>query len=346
MQRNSLIKIAAIAAIFAIGAEGAYAQKSLKIGTVARPGIPLGDALKDGLKAWTEKASGGKLLIEPHYAGSICGEQKCGEQANQGLLQMWTSSTANFGNFSTALSIFNLPYIFKNLDTANTISAGWLGEATMAEAEKSSQHHVLAVFASGGFRQLGNTQRPVHAPADLKGIKIRVTKSPIEFMLFKNWGGIPVPFDWLQTYQAMQTGVVDGLYVQVPWQYLFKMHEAAVYYTEMGGLWGGNHISMDQKQYNKLSADEKAWLAQGIVEFEKVVRSGDKEWVEAGVAKIKGEIKEWYVPNEAEMKLWRAGAVQAWKDSRDTYDGKLAERALNEQGLQSFVATLKSAGAL
>jgi TRAP-type C4-dicarboxylate transport system substrate-binding protein len=346
MQRNSLFKVAAIAAIFALGTEGALAQKTLKIGTVARPGIPLGDALEDGLKVGTEKASGGKLLIEGHYRGSICGEQKCGEQANQGLLQMWTSSTANFGNFSTALSIFNLPYIFKNVDTANTLAEGWLGAATMAVAETTSQHHVLAVFASGGFRQLGNTKRPVHAPADLNGIKIRVTKSPIEFMLFKAWNGIPVPFDWLQTYQAMQTGVVDGLYVQVPWQYLFKMHEAAKYYTEMGGLWGGNHLSMDQKQFNKLSADEKAWLGDGVKAFEKIVRAGDKQWVADGVAKIKGEIKEWYVPNDAEMALWRAGAVQAWKDSGDTFDGKLAERALTEQGLSGFVATLKKAGAL
>lgn len=135
MQRNSLFKVAAIAAIFALGAEGAYAQKTLKIGTVGRPGIPLGDALEDGLKVGTAKASGGKLLIDAHYNGSICGEQKCGEQANQGLLQMWTSSTANFGNFSTALSIFNLPYIFKDLDSANTLAAGWLLAALLRKAD-------------------------------------------------------------------------------------------------------------------------------------------------------------------------------------------------------------------
>jgi hypothetical protein len=38
--------------------------------------------------------------------------------------------------------------------------------------------------------------------------------------------------------------------------------------------------------------------------------------------------------------------VQAWKDSGDTFDAKLAERALTEQGLTDFVATLKKAGAL
>ena len=115
MQRRSLFMAAAVAAIIAIGAGAADAQKVLKLGSVGRPGVPLGDAMADGLVPATAKASGGQLTIEGHYRGSICGEQKCGEQANQGLLAIWTSSTANFGNFGTALSIFDLPYLFKNL---------------------------------------------------------------------------------------------------------------------------------------------------------------------------------------------------------------------------------------
>lgn len=346
MNRRPTLMAVAIAAILAIGADAANAQKVLKLGTVGRPGIPIGDAIEDGLKAETEKASGGKLVIEGHYRGSICGEQKCGEQANLGLIALWHSSTANFGNFSTSLSIFNLPYLFKDLESANKLSQGWLGDSQKKAAESESDHKVLSVFASGGFRHLGNATKPVHVPADLKGVKIRVTKSPIEFMLFNAWNATPVPFDWLQTYQGLQTGVVEGLYVQVPWQYLFKMHEVAKYYTEIGGLWGGNHLSMDLKQYNALSDDEKAALAEGMEAFDKIARDGDTAWVIEGIAKIKEEVKEWHKPTEQEMELWRAGAVKVWKEAGDTYDAKLAERALAEQGLDGFIATLKKSGAL
>ena len=135
---------------------------------------------------------------------------------------------------------------------------------------------MLSVFGTGGFRHFGNAcalvhlvehmkaivallgpgKGPVHAPADLKGLKVRVTKSPVDFILFKAWGGIPVPYDWsngdskwLQTYQGLQTGVVEGLYVPIPYQYLFKMHEIAKFYTETGGIWwGGIPVPYDWMQ--------------------------------------------------------------------------------------------------
>ena len=80
--------------------------------------------------------------------------------------------------------------------------------------------------------------------------------------------------------------------------------------------------------------------------FSKDARAGDNEWVKEGIAAIKKEIDEWYVPTAAEMDLWRAGAVGAWAKAKGTYNGKLAQRALEEQGLDSFVKALQKGGAL
>ena len=44
--------------------------------------------------------------------------------------------------------------------------------------------------------------------------------------------------------------------------------------------------------------------------------------------------------------MWREGAVGAWKNAKGTFDPVLAERALSEQGMDEFIATLKAAGAL
>jgi len=46
------------------------------------------------------------------------------------------------------------------------------------------------------------------------------------------------------------------------------------------------------------------------------------------------------------MALWREGAIGAWKDAKGTFNPELAERALSEQGMDDFIATLKEAGAL
>ncbi len=346
MIKKYSLKAVTVATVLMLCLEAVSAETVLKLGTVGRLGMPIGDAIDQSLVPTMAKVSNGKMKVEPHYRGSLCGEQKCGEQANQGLLQLWTSSTANFGNFGTALSIFDLPYIFKSIEAADQVSENWLSDAQCAEAAKTTGHICFVVYSSGGFREMGNTVRPVHTPEDLKGIKWRVTKSPIEYTLIKNWGAVPVPYDWTQLYQGLQTGVVEGQYVAIPWQHVAKLHEVAKYYTKIGGSWSGNQISMDLAQYNALSDEEKKWVQTASAEFGKTVRELDRKWVEDGIAEIKKDIKEWYVPTDAEMALWREGAVGAWKNAKGTFDPALAERALAEQGLDDFIATLKKADAL
>ena len=65
-------------------AQAAYAEVTLKLGTTGRLGMPIGDAIDQALIPALAKASGGKMKVEPHYQKSLCAEQKCGEQANQG----------------------------------------------------------------------------------------------------------------------------------------------------------------------------------------------------------------------------------------------------------------------
>lgn len=342
----SFCKVAVATAAILIGAQVANAQTVLKLGTVGFKGMPIGDAIDQALIPTLNEVSGGKMTIEPHYRKSLCSEQTCGEQANQGLIALWTSSTANFGNFGTSLAIFDLPYIFKSIEDADRISSEWLAKKQCDLAAEEAGHVCLTVYSSGGFRQLGNAHGPVHVPADMKGIKWRVTKSPIEYTLIKNWGAVPVPYDWAQLYQGLQTGVVSGQYVATPWQHVAKLHEVAKYFTEIGGAWSGNQLSMDKRQYDALTDQEKEWLHTAAKAFGEHVQELDRNWVKAGEDAIKAEIEEWYVPTDEEMSLWRAGAIDAWLNAKGTFDPETAERVLQEQGMTSFIAELKEAGAL
>lgn len=346
MTFNSILKGLCFAATAAMFAQPAAAEKALKLGTVGFLGMPIGDAIDQALIPTLEEVSGGQLKIEPHYRRSLCSEQSCGEQANQGLLALWTSSTANFGNFGTALSIFDLPYIFKSIEDADRISSEWLAKKQCDIAAEEAGHVCLTVYSSGGFRQLGNAHGPVRVPSDMEGIKWRVTKSPIEYTLIKNWGAIPVPYDWSQLYQGLQTGVVSGQYVATPWQHVAKLHEVAKYYTEIGGSWSGNQLSIDKRQYDALTDQEREWLHIAAEAFGKKVQELDRAWVEAGETAIKAEIDEWYVPTDEELVLWRAGAIDAWLNAKGTYDPATARRVLEEQGMTSFIAQLEKAGAL
>jgi TRAP-type C4-dicarboxylate transport system substrate-binding protein len=346
MKIKSICKMLCVASSTVVFAQAAASETVLKLGTVGFLGMPIGDAIEQALVPTLEEVSGGKMSIEPHYRKSLCSEQSCGEQANQGLLALWTSSTANFGNFGTALAIFDLPYIFKSIEDADRISSNWLAKKQCDIAAEEAGHVCLTVYSSGGFRQLANAKGPVHEPADMAGFKWRVTKSPIEYTLVKNWGAVPVPYDWGQLYQGLQTGVVSGQYVATPWQHVAKLHEVAKYFTEIGGSWSGNQLSIDKRQYDALSDQEREWLHTAATAFGQKVQELDRAWVEAGEKEIKASIDEWYVPNAEEMAKWRAGAIDAWLNAKGSFDPATARRVLEEQGMDGFIAQLEEAGAL
>ena len=170
MKNYSFWKVAVASVAILCGVQGASAETVLKLGTTGRLGMPIGDAIDQALIPAMENASGGKMKIEPHYQKSLCAEQKCGEQANQGLIALWTSSTANYGNFGTELAIFDLPFIFKSLEDAKRISNEWLAERQCKLALENAGHICLSVYSSGGFRQLGNATKSVKVPDDMKGL--------------------------------------------------------------------------------------------------------------------------------------------------------------------------------
>jgi hypothetical protein len=75
-----------------------------------------------------------------------------------------------------------------------TRSITWLGDHLRENARKEMGLHLFGSHVGGGYRSLANTDKEVRVPADLKGLKIRVTKSPGEFHLIKTWRDTPVPY--------------------------------------------------------------------------------------------------------------------------------------------------------
>lgn len=103
---------------------------------------------------------------------------------------------------------------------------------------------------------------------------------------------------------------------------------------------------MDKRQYDALSDQEREWLHAAADAFGQRVQELDRKWVEDGETAIKAQINEWYVPTDEEIKLWRAGAIDAWINARGTFDPETAIRVLQEQGMDDFIAELEAAGAL
>lgn len=104
--------------------------------------------------------------------------------------------------------------------------------------------------------------KPVRSLADLKGMKIRVP-SKLAASLIKAWGGTPVPMPVPKVYNALKTGIVDGVFIGASGIRSFKLAEAGNYVTTgLPATVAGFYLVMNRTSYNELSLEEKSALAK------------------------------------------------------------------------------------
>ena len=342
--RNGLTALA-----FVIGtiATPAQAQDKLRL-TIANgiaPTVPTHWWFTDFIGPKLEQQSKGRIQPNVQVNATLCSEHKCVEQARLGQIDIGSVSGGNIGSFGQTFDILNLPYIFKDDASAEKLINGWLGKELAARAEKEMGLHVIAIIPSYSFRNVGNTKREVRVPEDLKGLKIRVTKSPVELNLMKTWGATAVPFDWAQLYEGLSTGVVDGYYIPDAYVAAQKFYEVAKHITNTGGAWNSHIIFMDKKRYDRLPD----WAKQTINQIGDEIRAQsfkvDAEWMAKQNKILEGKVKV-YQPTPQELDRWYGGAPSAWATVKGTYDPALARRALQEQGQSELIKKLEAVKAL
>jgi TRAP-type C4-dicarboxylate transport system substrate-binding protein len=95
---------------------------------------------------------------------------------------------------------------------------------------------------------------------DLKGLKLRVQNSPAHLATFQALGASPVALAWDETYQAVQTGVVDGLENANTVLLANKFPEIAPYVSNTRHLFGMLFAFVNPDFYNGLSEADRALL--------------------------------------------------------------------------------------
>ena len=112
-----------------------------------------------------------------------------------------SSRIAEFG-------LFEMPYLVEDRDHMTRIEQEvvWPDLVPLAEAQG---YHIIAVWENG-YRHVTNNLRPIRAPEDLDGLKLRTPRGTWRVKLFQNFGANPVPMAFSEVLLALRTGVVDG----------------------------------------------------------------------------------------------------------------------------------------
>ncbi len=107
------------------------------------------------------------------------------------------------------LGFVDLPFLFANNRQARTAMDGALGDFLVRKIEERIGYRILGWFENG-FRHISNRLHPIHVPADMKAMKIRVLPSDIHKRTFDLLGAVAMRMDLTEAIAMIKAGTLDA----------------------------------------------------------------------------------------------------------------------------------------
>ncbi|NND91163.1 MAG: TRAP transporter substrate-binding protein [Granulosicoccus sp.] len=122
-------------------------------------------------------------------------------------VQMAAPSLSKFEIFTKQFRIFDLPFMFKDIEAVDAFQSSDAGQA-MKDSMRRRGLQGLA-FWHNGMKQI-SANKPLIMPEDAAGLKFRVQPSDVLVAQFEALKASPQKMSFSEVYGALQTGVVDG----------------------------------------------------------------------------------------------------------------------------------------
>ena len=319
------LKLLAASTLLAFGLGAQAAPIVIKYSHVVADVTPKGKAALK-FKELAEKALPGKVEVQVFPNSQLFGDGKEMEALLLGDVQIIAPSLAKFGKYTKQVQIFDLPFLFDDIQAVDRFQASPEGQSMLSSMSKKG---IMGLgYLHNGMKQLSANTKLLK-PEDAKGLKFRIQASDVLEAQFKAVGANPQKISFSEVYQALQTGVVDG--TENPWSntYSKKFHEVQKYImdTDHGVLdymvitnakwWAG--LPPDVQKGLKAAMDES--IAYGNkAAFQEALSFRDKV-----IADKKAEV----VPMTKEQKAaWRAAMKPVWKKFEGEIGKNLIDAAL------------------
>ncbi|RVU38536.1 DctP family TRAP transporter solute-binding subunit [Hwanghaeella grinnelliae] len=149
----------------------------------------------------------GKACMEVFPNSTLYDDNKVLEAMLNGDVQMAAPSLSKFEKFTKKFRVFDLPFIFENIESVDRFQNSETGEA-LKNAMRRKGLKGLA-FWHNGMKQL-SANKPLLVPADAEGLKFRVQASDVLVAQFEQLGANPQKMSFKEVYGGLQTKVIDG----------------------------------------------------------------------------------------------------------------------------------------
>ena len=238
---------------------------TLSFAHVTNTGHPRGYMIERFAEIVNER-SGGRLVVNVFPESQLGNDFEVMGQIQQDAIDLTSMFSANMTHIIPEMAIFDLPYLFFNMEQAAAALDGSLGDYLN---DAIAEHGLVGFgFLTSGFKHLTNNVRPINTVADLNGVQMRVSQSHFLIAQFQaiNAGGISIPFGEL--FAAFQAGLADGQENPLATIIAANLHEVQNYLTISNHGFTIYPIFMSAESYNRLPEDLRQIIRDVFTEIQ------------------------------------------------------------------------------
>lgn len=243
-------------------------------------------------------------------------EKDVAEGLRLGSVQASLFTVSALSGWVPATQILDLPFLFSDAAHVARCVHGDTGETL--KAALADHGFVVADWVNYGARHL-LAKEEIIAPAQMAGKRMRVIQSPLHAELWKAYGAVPTAIPITETYNALQTGVVDTMDLTKAAYAGFKLYEVAPWLIETGHIWASGVVCFSGSFWQGLTPPQQAVFeraaAEGARAFNALIVT---EEAKAVVAATSAGAR---VVPQIDRTPWQAGARQVWTMLADRVGG-------------------------
>ena len=265
----------------------------------------------DTFAADIEKLSGNTIDVQVYGANQLFKPKENYPAVAKGSIEAAVSVNFQWGSTIPVMNVTLMPYSFTNLDSMAKFADSPVAQFLNSKLEAKGVKNVAWLFITNTSIFTSN-DKPLIAPADFKGVKIRGLNKLIDSGL-RALGAAPSAMSGSQVYQALQTGVIDAGLTDVSAAYSRKYYEVQKYGSVSPSFSVFFHIYVNPKWYAGLTDVQKDAIVKASTTAEAAALAVTRKSSAAAPDLLRGKGMKVHIMTPAEIDTIKALTLPAFK---------------------------------
>ena len=212
---SAWVSLAAALAVLIVSAgaqaqDAPYAQKQTRCNASIRVAwaYPNGHIADTAMKYWVDQVQKDKaanLTIVAYPNAQLYDDATTLQGVVNGAVDVGLQTTGRLDKFIPVADVFDIPFLFKNMQSADTAMTQLTGTFNQLMEPKGA--HILTWMHAGVLDGLLTRNKQIRTAADVAGMKVRVT-ARLHGEFFKELGAQAQVIPQTETYLQLQTGAL------------------------------------------------------------------------------------------------------------------------------------------